>query len=250
MYERTVDIVKDILTNIVPNYLFCLTNDDANEYIVNLLCMPSVPASITFSCFVYVFSSKKSYSLLLDLLQKFLEKKIVKLLEEVTSTTVIQGPDGLIQSEHYQSVINSLLHLPDIISNTVRSPSLFFTPSAYNSWLSDSILNVYMGFLEDRESDLFGKLVRKSCILGLTNSLAHSVIRFLQLLRKERKPSRPEEHLFLLLDHFDLMKQLSHFVRMIPSIRYRDFVNKCLEEELDHASVNSITLIDCRLTVR
>ena len=231
-------ILKEVLTDIVPNYLFCLSNHDIESYIMDLLCMPSLSASVPFSCFLLVLSNKKTCSMQLPILQKFLQKRIIALLEEITSEVELTGTDGLLQTEHNQDVINALVHLPDIISNVLHSNAPpFFSPQTFNTWLSDSILNVYIGFSENRDTRNYARLLNKSCILGLTEFLADSFFRFLQLLRHERNPISPIEELLFLYNPSQQMKLASNWLSMIPAMRFRDFSKTVFEEEFERTLV-------------
>lgn len=238
-----MEIIKEVLTDIVPNDLFCLSNHDIECYIMDMLCMPSLSASVPFSCFLLVLPNKKTCSMLLPMFQKFLVRRIVALLEEITSEIELTGTDGLMQTEHNQDVVNSLVHLPDLISNVLHSNSPpFFSPQTFNTWLSDSILNVYIGFSENRDPRNYTRLLNKSCILGLTEFLADSFFRFLQLFRKERNPITPIEELTLLLTPRKRMEIASRWVSMIPTMRFREFVKTVLEAELERTRVDLFCL--------
>ena len=233
-----MEIIKEVLTDIVPNYLFCLSSHDIESYIMDLLCMPSLSASVPFSCFLLVLPNKKTCSMLLPMFQKFLVKRIIALLEEITSEVEISGTDGLMQSEHNQDVVNALVHLPDLVSNLLHSNSPpFFSPQTFNTWLSDSILNVYIGFSENRDTRNYARLISKSCILGLTESLADSFSRLLQLIRMERSPITPIEELLLLYSPRKRVEIASNWAAMIPAMRFRDFVKTVLESEFERTNV-------------
>ena len=186
------------------------------------------PCSFLFSAFFNVIQSNDASSTLLLLFYKFLSSRIIPLLVEITS---LSESEKILQKEFNDSNMRNLLHLCDIINNKYpHIQSSFFNPSVYNPWLSDSIIRLFLVHSDDCDCSSLNQLLTKSCILGLSKSLAISYYRYLQLHERKWKASNSDERLFLLQPRSHSMQLFHEFLHTLPSLRFTDFITHVLHQ--------------------
>lgn len=226
MYDEYTSLFTDFLSHTVPEYFYCLSDSEKNQYIYDVLLNPTNPCSFVFSAFFSVIQRDEASSTLLLLFYKFLSSRIIPLLVDMTSLT---GNELILQREFNDSNMRNLLHLCDVINNKYpHIQSSFFNPSVYFPWLADSVIRLFLVHSDSCDTTTLHSLFTKSCILGFSKPLATSYYRYLQLYERKWRASNSDERLFLLQPKSHSMQLFLSFFHSLPSLRLTDFVTQVL----------------------
>ena len=123
-YEERLSFV---ICKVIPLYYPVMTEREKDTYIRPFLEDPLIPASFLFHTLMASFQSGSTCVDEVILLILFMKARISSLIEEITGQS--EDSTDPIYADHMDSVINSLCHVPDILSNTSQSsPCPFSLP--------------------------------------------------------------------------------------------------------------------------
>ena len=238
-YEERLSFV---VCKVIPLYYPVMTEREKDTYIHPFLEDPLIPASFLFHTLMTSFQSGSTCVDEVILLILFMKARISSLIEEITSQS--EDSTDPIYADHVDSVVNSLCHVPDILSNLFPKLSLsFFSPRVYSSWLSFHFIHICCAFFDSLDEIMIRRFLQKFCILGYTESFASSSLSFLQTLAGDRS-----DPLFSSLVKFNSLPELeNHFrflVTSLPSLQLAPFVRFLLT--MSHPPSNRLLSLICK----
>lgn len=238
-YEERLSFV---ICKVIPLYYPVMTELEKETYVLSFLEDPLVPASFLFHTLMASFQSGSTCVDEVILLIFFMKARISSLIEEITSQT--EDSMDPIYADHMDSVINSLCHMPDILSNLFPKLSLsFFSPRVYSPWLSFHLIHICCAFFDSQDEVMIRRFLQKFCILGYTESFASSSLCFLQTLAGDRSDS-----LFSPLVKSQSLPKLEsrfrHLISFLPSLQLASFVRFLLT--MDDPPSNCLLSLICK----
>lgn len=231
-----------MICKVIPLYYPVMTELEKETYVLSFLEDPLVPASFLFHTLMASFQSGSTCVDEVILLIFFMKARISSLIEEITSQT--EDSMDPIYADHMDSVINSLCHMPDILSNLFPKLSLsFFSPRVYSPWLSFHFIHICCVFFDSQDEVMIRRFLQKFCILGYTESFASSSLCFLQTLAGDRSDS-----LFSPLVKSQSLPKLEsrfrHLISFLPSLQLASFVRFLLT--MDDPPSNCLLSLICK----
>ena len=238
-YEERLSFV---ICKVIPLYYPVMTEQEKEMYVTPFLEDPLIPASFLFHTLMASFQSGSTCVDEVILLILFMKARVSSLIEEITSQS--EDSTDPIYADHMDSVINSLCHMPDILSNLFPKLSLsFFSPRVYSSWLSFHFIHICCAFFDSQDEVMIRRFLQKFCILGYTEPFASSSLCFLQTLAGDRSDS-----LFSPLVKSSSLPELeNHFRRLVsflPSLQLASYVRFLLT--MDHPPSNRLLSLICK----